>query len=1248
MGFIRQAASGLRRAASGAANNVRRAASGAANNVRRAASGAARNVNRATSSFTRGASRAVSQATRGARRTLSSVSRNVRSAASGAAGQARRATASARRNVSRSFQGARQQVGSTLTRSTRGVRRAVSSTARTAQRTFSNVTRGARRTASTAARNVNRSFQGVRRQVGGTLSRATRGVTRRTAQLGQQVSRTTSRAARGAQRTLSTVSRNTQRTLSNASGNARRAATSASRNVNRAASNAARNVSSNVNRAAANAVRNVRGGVSQAARNTVSTAQRLSARASSATSNAARATLRNYHRTITQSYQDAQVLSRSSNPLERAVGRSSVAVRDGVANLNRTVDESVQFWKGVGGPAGRVGEFLASTGKGITAPLRAVDHTATNAQRNGALLETGAELVTGGMGRLAGPALRGLARTPVGKATVRQLTRLGNSSTGRRVANQLSRLGRTAGRVNSAPARALGRSRAGQALLRNERRVRQTLSTVNRFGDGKLGNAARRTLSALRERPLVEVNINRGNNRTIQQRVLDDRVRVGGNLEAGNVTQTARVGGRGRLNININSFNDNTVDQRVLGGRIRVGGDLDVKGVRQQVQVGSGGVDININSLRNLRVNQQVGGGTLRVGGQRNVRNVEQSVSGNLPPGAQVRQSGPQVPTRPLQRAGADTVTSTAQRVDSGSTLPRLPPATEPTDPLVRWHARPRAERMRAPEPLTWKGQRYDVAGMTRDGKVRLERADVRSRNLQREELYNGTRKVSYQGQEYTLKGTDSSTDWGGSAKHFVLEGNGQQVKVPLDRAEDITFRFNKGGGEYSLGAMRHGVIKLNPTAAADVVEVPAHSLGRFQARLKGRELEGVYELSPGAGGKLQATGVDRQGVQRTFEVTPDQVAGRYVDVDSPDFGTSFKVDAFAKAEADARSTSVRTGGPLPVSDPALGSLPSTVRSHMDAGRTSLRRMEELLRDPTVKGDVDVFNIAFNDGGEARAITDALLDYRKRNPDARMRIVAYEPSWGSFPNHQELSRKLADARIDVQFPPRQTTRQVIHAKGIAAGDRVLFSTAAVIDKTTKKLDVSTPLPPEAARTFKRYLDVAMNEGTPQARQQLLAELAQQGVLVNDPIARVPYTARAMDALISGATKSLRFTGSELRDVNTTRKLIDLAARKVDVHIQFREMDAVSRQLLGDAQKLYPNLRVEDVNDWAPYPHFNLVAADGQQAYVGTAYLWSNQLNMVQHGISYENGVLMGPEATKDLLRQLEDLAAQERLRKATP
>jgi hypothetical protein len=513
-------------------------------------------------------------------------------------------------------------------------------------------------------------------------------------------------------------------------------------------------------------------------------------------------------------------------------------------------------------------------------------------------------------------------------------------------------------------------------------------------------------------------------------------------------------------------------------------------------------------------------------------------------------------------------------------------------------------------------------------------------------------REVTYQGETWRFQALQSP-GWqpGVDRRGFQLvdpDNPERTVFVPENRAVDIRMRLGEDG-EYRFGDVRHGVIRLQPMQPDRDFTMPLQPGMSFEARLRDREMEGPYRITVGENGELTATGRIRNGTEVTQRIEPSDIAPRYVDVRSPDFNDSFQVDSFIHREANTRNRAIATEPTgLPLRDPAFGNLDGRPSPQLALGAQSLETQADFIRrnagnlEPGQSPSLTVFNIAFSNEGEARRVLDAISDFRDMHPNAPIRIVAYEPSFRSFQGteaYRQLQEVIERDKIQVEFFGRDPSqREVIHAKGVVVNDQVLFSTGAVIDGSRNKADISVQLPPEGARAFNAYLNEAVIGNADVARrQELAAAAAREGVLINDPEARLPYIARAQDGLIRGAERELTVSVSELRNPETTRAIIERAEAGVNVQVQFREMDPESRRLLADAQQRLPNLRVEDVSAWQPRPHYNVIIADGQQAYVGTAYLWQNQQDMLQHGRSFENGVLLQGDAVQRLQAQMEAL-----------
>jgi len=517
--------------------------------------------------------------------------------------------------------------------------------------------------------------------------------------------------------------------------------------------------------------------------------------------------------------------------------------------------------------------------------------------------------------------------------------------------------------------------------------------------------------------------------------------------------------------------------------------------------------------------------------------------------------------------------------------------------------------------------------------------------------------EVRYGGARWVVTGLDLA---GPTVR--LTAGNGQEITLTGEVAAHIEFPGDDGE-HFTLGPERHGIVRMPSSADATAIAVPLEPGQRFEARLRDRELQGPYEIIVNDDGSLSATGTDRDGNPETIAIRPEDVAPRYAPVYSSDFDAPFDVDSFRAREDQVRGQATHVGedpdGPV-IQDPLLGSLPPGYVPQMTSGADHIAVFEQFVRDHTqpdasveVTTDSDgrprsvtVFNIDVNTEGSARTVIDALVEFRRQNPDAEITIVATklgDPSFHASPEFREYLDLLADHRINVDAftGPDGPTRQVIHAKGIVVDGHVLLSTAAVIDPNKNKADFSLELPPEAADAFRRYTDEAIHgDATPDRRQELARELAQHGVVINDPVAGLPYISRAHDALIRGATSDLLISLSELVDPDITRRLIERADSGVNVVIQVRELDPESQRLLQDAIARGANLHYEDANTWQPRPHYNVIVADHSAAYVGTSYLWPTQRNMVHHGRSFESGVLLSGGAAASVHTQIAALHAQ--------
>jgi hypothetical protein len=158
------------------------------------------------------------------------------------------------------------------------------------------------------------------------------------------------------------------------------------------------------------------------------------------------------------------------------------------------------------------------------------------------------------------------------------------------------------------------------------------------------------------------------------------------------------------------------------------------------------------------------------------------------------------------------------------------------------------------------------------------------------------------------------------------------------------------------------------------------------------------------------------------------------------------------------------------------------------------------------------------------------------------------------------------------------------------------------------------------------------------RESLLDQLAAQGVLVDDPVAKFPGTGRAMNKVVDSAQSRLDVWSGDITSPDFAALLIRRAESGVQVHVRYREIDKKSAELLNQATERLPNLKVEYIktkNEFAYYKHFNAIVADDQLAYVGSAYSWAAKFESIQHTRGYEAGFLMQGASVQRFRRELE-------------
>ncbi|KAF6513474.1 hypothetical protein HZS61_006799 [Fusarium oxysporum f. sp. conglutinans] len=547
-------------------------------------------------------------------------------------------------------------------------------------------------------------------------------------------------------------------------------------------------------------------------------------------------------------------------------------------------------------------------------------------------------------------------------------------------------------------------------------------------------------------------------------------------------------------------------------------------------------------------------------------------------------------------------------------------------DPLSPVYARSRRERARAPTPIEHDGHIYDLVGVNSHQQLILRDQCALHLDI-RIECFAG-RAAIWDGVPWQVDYLEAIPDPLNFTKpprrvlHLKRWTEKGQIQKVIDEPDNLRAIFPGSRGKHMLGPIKHGIVRMIPTASRQRIQKPLLPGITFEARLRGRELYGPFQIEAKKDGQLVAKPVLDGFCLIKFTIEPHEIASSYVRVNCPDFGGCFDIDAFLYCEDKlrCRATSVKAirAMRLPTSDrdPMFGTLSRGPVPLLTNGLDHLVVFEKFIRDCTIPSPktpqqrrLTILNLSMCDQGDAKIVVDALIDFREQNPDAIMSVVVSKlgptiyqdtPACREYVKLLERNRIHIDMFTGVDGP----TRQVVHAKAIVIDDRTLFSTGAIVDtKPIDKADFSIELPPTAAKSFQVYMQEAIFGGVSNERRAHLgSQLASLGVIINDPIASLTYISRAQHTLLRGARRDLLVSVSELVDPKITKLLVRRAANGVTVTIQVREIDAVSSRILTQATRRYgKRLLVEDVSWWEPRPHYNTIIADDSLAYLGTSY-----------------------------------------------
>jgi hypothetical protein len=553
----------------------------------------------------------------------------------------------------------------------------------------------------------------------------------------------------------------------------------------------------------------------------------------------------------------------------------------------------------------------------------------------------------------------------------------------------------------------------------------------------------------------------------------------------------------------------------------------------------------------------------------------------------------------------------------------------QPTYQRADDFARPRAERMSPPTPFAMDGQRFDIQGVDSSGHLVMRPHELVPRLMPTSTLVG--REVRFEDRSWTVVKI-SSTNKGKTATYTLGAINGgNTIDVPANADSNVTLAFSNGR-RYRAEYLPVEAVLLKPVDQGDDVRLKLHPGMIFQARLRGREQEGAYTITVGPNDQLHAEGFARDGSRQQITILPGEIAPRFETVASTRADNNLQIDSFRLQEmrqmARADTDSLR-----------LPSLPPDTQPRVVEGQALLAFMSSLIAGLDRPDQLIISTHALNAMGQAEPVISAIQDVRARHPSGAVTIVngLSDIIFGEE-NVYQMQQLLAESGI--QETARQSRSRVIwnHSKGIIADNEAFFVTGSVSGKQVGKADIIVPMSGELAAVWTKYVSecIAQPAGLDR-RHELLAAMADKGLVFNDPVAKVPLATRTINGLIEGASHSLNIWMGDMRDPETMRVLVAKARDGVEVRLMHRGMDPSSQAMADQAEVAIPNFSVEFTGGWRPYPHFNAIIADGSAAYVGTAYLYPPTMTYVHEALSYENGVRLSGASVANLSDQLETL-----------
>jgi hypothetical protein len=481
--------------------------------------------------------------------------------------------------------------------------------------------------------------------------------------------------------------------------------------------------------------------------------------------------------------------------------------------------------------------------------------------------------------------------------------------------------------------------------------------------------------------------------------------------------------------------------------------------------------------------------------------------------------------------------------------------------------------------------------------------------------------------------------------------GNGERIErvIPFnDQNQEVRFDF-PGGGSYAARQTVMGSVRFDPidpkTTTVDIV--PGM---RFEARLQGRELEGPRLIEMNPQGELFARN-PANALQTPERISVSDIAPTWQKVTSstaPD--VDLYMDSAKHRQAGLRNG--RDGEPLQ----QINTLNGNDRISHGFANQIYKPVLEALRDPATTGDVSIAMYGFGTSLDGKRYTDALLNYAQKNPDNKITIHSGDVEINGR-RDGELKAWLAERypNITITEPPAPSNFRVPHEKIVAIGDQVFISSEKIGMTMSRKIGFMAEVGGEDARVMHDYIKQL---GDPTAsssdRARMVDQLAQRGILFDDPIAGRFPNAAAMYRTVAEAQEKLVIFQSDITDLEAAKLIARrsdesvTAGNPLQIDLKYRNIDPESERILNEAAARNPNLKHQLVAANGPlspiYQHENFVLSE-KGGVLSSAYMWEPKAGQVpRYTAGGEGGVMLNA----DQARQYMDFVDRQPTRQIGP